>query len=60
MQRLRSKYGEYLTAHKDSEMKLGPIAFHEVDAWHLELNRLNAKEQGAYIDLDDFELRRAC
>lgn len=58
MQKLREQYGEYLCVHKDSGMKLSPIAFQEIDAWHQELRRLEAKKAGADIDLDDFELRR--
>ena len=41
MQRLREQYGEYLTAHKKAGIKLPPLAFHDVDAWYLELKRIN-------------------
>lgn len=58
MQRLRSKYGEYLVAHQKSGIKLSPIAFSEIDAWYLELKRINETPKENYSELDDVELRR--
>ena len=58
MQRLREKYGEYLVWHQRSGMKLSPIAFSEVDAWHNELDRIKGTPKTQWDSLDNNELRR--